>query len=186
MAKTHPNCPRAHHPLKKERKKNSFAGSKVPSVGWVTPFTWNVCIFSLFHKALSSLDYISSIVECSMILLRGVKSGSSVQADAERGGRWAAPHRAGRGRPRLREPEWASYSSGKVQVRESGSSWPAHNRPGLQRRHSCCWGGVEKNHPHTRIPHQHHHTLLCSSQLKPVKVKTWASASILIGTVVIW
>lgn len=50
MAKTHQNCPRAHHPLKKERKKNSFSGSKVPCVGWVTPFTWNVCIFFFFTK----------------------------------------------------------------------------------------------------------------------------------------
>lgn len=83
----------------------------MPSVGWVTQFTWNVCIFSLFHEALTSLDYISRIVECSMILLWGVKSRSSVQTDAERGSHWA-----GWVLPWLGEPEWLSYSSGKLQV----------------------------------------------------------------------
>lgn len=99
------NLPKSKPSFLKKRGKNSFAGSKGPSVLRLAQF-----------QGLTSSDYISRMVECSMILLWGVKSRSSLQTDAERGSPWAASHWGGCFHLCLRELEWASYSSGNLQV----------------------------------------------------------------------
>ena len=103
----------------------------------------------LCDGSLTSSDYISGIVECSMILLWGVKSRSSVQTDAERGSRWALSHSAGCFH---HASESLNGSLIPGAVREYGCSWLSHNCSVLYLTHSCRLersGSVEKNHPHT-------------------------------------